>query len=222
MWTLALETTSSHGSLALLKDEQPHIVRPLEARAYAVSLFQTTEAVLAEAGLPLRQIDLFAVADGPGSFTGVRIGLTAVKGWIEALDRPAVAISTLRAVAAGGAGAPALAVFDASRGEVYFGAYPRGAADLDEAGVVEGLEPLEAFQSRRRQAGRAWRAFTPDAELAARLPEVEQAPAVLAPAVGRLGLAAWRAGHTQDALRLDARYIRRPDATLPAAAALVP
>lgn len=215
MWTLALETTSPHGSLALLADERVQTAVPLEAREYAVSLFQAVEAVLGDAGLKIRDIGLFAVADGPGSFTGVRIGLTAVKGWIEVLGQPAAPVSTLRAaaVAAGvPAGTAVMVALDASRGEVYYGVYGQGAE-----GDLEGIEPLTAFAARRA-AATGWRAVTPDASVAAHIPDMEIAPALLAPAVGQLGLAAWRRGASVDALRLDARYIRRPDATLPTAA----
>ena len=219
MWTLALETTSPHGSVALLADERVQTVVPLEAREYAVSLFQAVEAVLGDAGLKIQDIGLFAVADGPGSFTGVRVGLTAVKGWIEVLGQPAAPVSTLRAAAVA-AGVPAstavMVALDASRGEVYYGVYGQSAGQGAED-AVEGIEPLTAFAARRA-AAIGWRAVTPDASVAAQIPGMDKAPALLAPAVGQLGLAAWRRGASVDALRLDARYIRRPDAALPAAA----
>lgn len=221
MWTLALETTSNHGSLALLDDERLHTVVALEARAYAVSVFEAAASVLKQAQLQLDDIGLFAVADGPGSFTGVRIGLTAVKGWIEVLEKPAVAVSTLRAAAAAAWDQPVLSVLDASRNEVFYGIYPHGARQ-EGSDSEEGLESVDAFRARRAQAGSAWRVLTADAALAVQLEGVEQAPMELAPAVGRLGRAAWCAGQVGDGLRLDARYIRRPDAQVPTGLAALP
>lgn len=145
MWVLGVETTTPSGSVALLRaeadgDEEVVAELPLEARNYAASLFAATEAALAQAAIGLADVDLFAVADGPGSFTGERVGLTAVKGWIEALGKPAVNVSTLRAI-----GGP-LAVLDAGRGEVYYGRYPEN---------EEGLAPAERFahEDARRQSG---------------------------------------------------------------------
>ena len=67
----------------------------------------------------LEEIDCFAAASGPGSFTGVRVGLAAVKGLAEALGKPAVGISNLRALSLFGKAALRAVVLDARRGEVY-------------------------------------------------------------------------------------------------------
>ncbi|HUX67149.1 MAG TPA: tRNA (adenosine(37)-N6)-threonylcarbamoyltransferase complex dimerization subunit type 1 TsaB [Terriglobales bacterium] len=212
MWTLALETTTAHGSLALLRDDAVVAERRLESQRTSVTLFGALKSLLAEAGLELERVGLFAVADGPGSFTGVRLGLTAVKGFVEVLGTPAVAVSTLQAVAdsagngAGNVAEPTLAALDAGRGEAYYGVYPA---------QEEGLEPADALRERVRRLG--LRAVTPHPALQAACPELELVGPLLAAAVGRLGLAAFRAGHTQDALRLDARYLRRSDAELFAA-----
>jgi len=204
MWTLGIETTSAQGSVALLRGDGVERWAALEP-PYSSGLFAAVEAVLKEAGIGLGDIELFAVADGPGSFTGVRIGLTAVKGWIEVLGKPAAGVSTLQAVAGG---APGLAGLDAGRGEVYFGAYAGGSSE-------EGLEALEAFC--RRAA--AWRGpvLTPQAAIAAACPQAKLVEPRLAANVGRLGIAAWRRGERKDALSLDARYLRRSDAELPLA-----
>jgi len=146
MWVLGIETTTPSGSVALLHlptaEAVPEVIAelPLEARNYAASLFSTTERALTIAGITLAQVDLFAVADGPGSFTGERVGLTAVKAWIEVLGKPAVNISTLRAI-----GGP-VALMDAGRGDVYYGRYPPG---------DEGLAPASDFTGNnvRRQSG---------------------------------------------------------------------
>lgn len=202
MWTLAIETTSAHPSLALLRDDAVTAQRTWEAQRTSTELFAALAGLLARAGIGTAAIGLIAVADGPGSFTGVRLGLTLAKGLIEVHGTPAAAVSTLHAIAATGIG-PALAALDAGRNEVYFGAYP---------GNEEGLESLAAF--RLRLAGRKGRAVTTQPSLQALCPDMKLVAPELAPSVGRLGLTEFHAGRILDALCLDARYMRRSDAEL--------
>lgn len=211
MWTLALETTSAAGSLALLEDDTLRGERDLAPRAYSTELFPRIEELLRERGIELADIDLFAVADGPGSFTGVRVGLTAVKAWVEVLGRPAAPVSTLRAVAFAGAGfeQPAAGGLDASRGELYLGLYPEGA---DRPAGEELLVSPETAARRAAEAG--LRLWTPHPHLVELCPQAELVPARLAAAVGRLGRRLHARGESVDALRLDARYIRASDAEL--------
>lgn len=237
MRVLALETTTAHGSLAWLEPGRPAAVCDLEAGRYSTQLFAAMEALARQAGYPLADVGGFAVASGPGSFTGVRIGLTAVKGLAEAWRKPAVAVSTLAAVAvaAQAAGAdprPMAAALDAARGEVYFrlvagaGAADGGQEPRDETG--DQIESLEAFC--RRLAGQpALRLATPHPALAAacaaRLGPALEArtilvPPRLAPAVASAAaaaLAASSASASDIALRLDANYVRRSDAEIFAA-----
>ncbi|MGH9519473.1 MAG: tRNA (adenosine(37)-N6)-threonylcarbamoyltransferase complex dimerization subunit type 1 TsaB, partial [Terriglobales bacterium] len=175
-------------------------------RNYGDELFVVVEALLAGAGATLPEMALIAVADGPGSFTGVRIGLTAAKGWHEVLGTPLAPISTLRAVI-GRNPLPGLGAMDAARGEVYFGCYT-------ESGAEEGLEPLAAFQHRLR----FWQAaaFTTDESLQRACPALQLMAPELAAAVGWLGWKAGAAGQAQNVMALDARYLRPPDVTLPA------
>lgn len=204
-WTLALETATSHGSVALLRSGQLQTARSLRSRNYGDELFVAVEALLTEASLSLPELTRIAVADGPGSFTGVRVGLTAAKGWHEVLALPVSPISTLRAVV-GTYPLPAMGALDASRGEVYFGCY-------SENGILEGLEPLPAFQERLRQ----WKgaAFTSDASLRDACPRLLEVAAELAPSVGWLGWREGEAGYCLNVIGLDARYLREPDAALP-------
>jgi tRNA threonylcarbamoyl adenosine modification protein YeaZ len=198
MWTLALETTTANGSVALLHDETVTAVAPLEPGHYATSVFALTRQMLEAARLELRQIQLFAAAQGPGSFTGIRVGLATVKGFTEALGAPAVGVSTLRAVAAARPGAR-LAALDAGRGDIYYGLFPE---------AEEGIEEMERFRDRLA-ALPPGAAATPDPRLQAALSGVGLVPPLLAPAVGLLGLADWRAGVAADALSLDACYLGR-------------
>src|SRR6266536_2270706 len=100
MLTLALDTTADDGSIALARDgciaEEALIHAP---RGFSQVLFGEIEALLGRQGVALRDIDLFAAASGPGSFTGVRVGLSAVKGLAEVLGKRVVAVSNLEALA---------------------------------------------------------------------------------------------------------------------------
>ncbi len=68
---------------------------------HSVSLMPTVDSLLKNAGIAIRDIDLFAAANGPGSFTGLRIGISAVKGMAAALGKPCAAVSTLMGIAYG-------------------------------------------------------------------------------------------------------------------------
>jgi tRNA threonylcarbamoyladenosine biosynthesis protein TsaB len=118
---LALDTTSPHGSLALRRDGATLSELALHSSdGYAHLIFQGITDLLREGRVGLAEIDCFAAASGPGSFTGVRVGLAAVKGLASALGKPVAAISNLRALAALGNLTP---VIDARRGEVYTAVY---------------------------------------------------------------------------------------------------
>jgi tRNA threonylcarbamoyladenosine biosynthesis protein TsaB len=117
---LALDTTSEFGSIALADAERVIEEVPLHSpEGFAHILFDEVQRLLARHGLTLRDIGAFASASGPGSFTGVRIGLTAAKGLAEATDRKVVAVSNLEALAWFGGRPLRAPVIDARRGEVY-------------------------------------------------------------------------------------------------------
>jgi tRNA threonylcarbamoyladenosine biosynthesis protein TsaB len=104
-------------------------------RGHAEALMPMVEAVRTEAGLAYQDIDRLAVTIGPGTFTGLRIGLAAARGLALAIGRPLVGVTTLEALAAGVSederqGRSVLAVIDARRGEVYAQAFDAGLAPL--------------------------------------------------------------------------------------------
>jgi tRNA threonylcarbamoyl adenosine modification protein YeaZ len=222
MRILAMETTTAQGSIAWMEDGELQATCDLAAGQYATQLFAAMEQVASQAGSSLGSVDGFAVANGPGSFTGVRVGLTVVKGLIEVWDKPAVAVSTLAAVLASRADAAwaesggEVAALDAARGEVYFRVGREG---------EDRLESIEAF-CRRLDRSERLRLVTPHAALAAACGErlgadfsrrVLLAPRRLAEAVGRLGGAELRrqlGGGRETALQLDANYVRRSDAEI--------
>ncbi|MGH9451552.1 MAG: tRNA (adenosine(37)-N6)-threonylcarbamoyltransferase complex dimerization subunit type 1 TsaB [Terriglobia bacterium] len=131
MLILALDTTGDWGGAAVFRDDECLGVSAQRGFInYSVSLFQAVDDALEKAGLRLNEIDLFAAANGPGSFTGIRVGLAAAQGWAHAFGKPARGVSAFEA-AAEEAQAPTpftLSVLDARRGEFYAGLVRRVAS----------------------------------------------------------------------------------------------
>ena len=90
---------------------------------FAHVIFDEIDRLLARAGWKIADIDCFAVVSGPGSFTGVRVGMAAVKGLAEALGKPIAAVSKLRAIAQFGSEERRAVMMDARRGEIYAAVY---------------------------------------------------------------------------------------------------
>jgi tRNA threonylcarbamoyladenosine biosynthesis protein TsaB len=182
-----MDVCNEVGSIALLDGARLLEERRLESPdGFGHILFGAIEELLAAHGVPLSAIDLYAVATGPGSFTGVRIGLTAAKGLAFASEKPLAGVTNLEALASLGIGPLRAPVFDARRGDVYAAVYD------DALGVVVPpmVCPIEAFP-----IGAATR--------------IDAGP-LLAAAVGRL--AAQRGGVHPAAV--DATYVRPSDAEL--------
>jgi len=121
---LALDTTHEYGSLALAEGGQVVAEALLHSNeGFSRVLFGELRGLLERSGWELADIDCFAAAAGPGSFTGVRVGLAAAKGLSEALGKPVVAVSNLQALAWYGEAALRAAVVDARREQVYGALY---------------------------------------------------------------------------------------------------
>src|SRR6266853_5550650 len=127
MLILAIDTSTRAGSIALLRDRQ--VLGEIAAREetpYSTRLFRDLELLQTSAKFRMSQIDVFAVAAGPGSFTGLRVGLTAVKGWAEVHQKPIASISGLEAIAAQANVEDVVSPFlDARRGHVFGSTYRR-------------------------------------------------------------------------------------------------
>ena len=123
-YVLAIDTTGDVGSIALVGErgliEEVALDSP---DGFAHVLFDEIERLLERHALNISQMDAFASASGPGSFTGVRVGLTAAKGLAEATGRKVIAVSNLQALAWYGSRSLRAVVLDARRGEVYGGVY---------------------------------------------------------------------------------------------------
>lgn len=118
---LSLETATRAGSIALTRGASVLASLPGEAEeSHSVSLLHKIETLLKQAGVTLSEVDLFASAVGPGSFTGLRIGLATTKALAHTLHRPCIGVQTLYAVAhAAGASELTCALLPAGRGEFF-------------------------------------------------------------------------------------------------------
>lgn len=211
MTILALDTTSEFGSLALRVDGQTVAAKSIHSpEGFAHLIFGAIDDLLCGAGFRLKDVDCFAAADGPGSFTGVRVGLSAAKGLAEATGKRAAGVSNLRALASFGNLPLRAVMLDARRGEFYTAVY---GADLDLI-VPEAVVKLPAWLDSL--AGGEYE-FIADRKLRAALEGTRfrdmpftEAPFDLAPAIAYCAeKSAWA-----DPAALDANYVRRSDAEL--------
>ena len=219
---LSLETATPALSVALSRGETPWIEeRPTPPRPAAECLLPAVDAVLERAQQSLDAVDVLAVSIGPGSFTGLRIGVATIKGLAFASSRPAVPVSTLEALALSGrqhqpAGrGPVVALLDARRDEVYAAAWSGEAPDacLPE-GVYTESELAERLPAQCLLLGDG--VAVVGQALRTRLgPGVRLAPPEWRPAascVGMLAARALAAGGGIDPALLVPRYLRRAEA----------
>ncbi len=213
---LALDTTSEFGSIAL--SEGDRIVEEVAIESpdgFGHVLFDEILRLLKRHDLELKDLDGFAAAAGPGSFTGVRVGLTAIKGLAEANERKAVAVSNLQALAYFGSRRLRATVLDARRGEIYGAVYDSSLNLVADESVIafdawlEGLaalprEELELITSGFDASGSGYTVGYP----------VIQAPRAIAGAVARIAARRFQQGSAQDPAEIEANYVRRSDAEL--------
>jgi tRNA threonylcarbamoyladenosine biosynthesis protein TsaB len=211
--TLAVDTTADTGSIALADEngtlQEIELAAP---RGFSMVLFAGIQSILDRQGIRFVDIDLFAAASGPGSFTGVRVGLSAIKGLAEVPGKRAVAVSNLEALAELGHADARAAIIDARRGEIY-GAVYDAAGNVLVPGIVGSLK---RFVSVLPQGEIEWivgAGFDPPPELptAAR---VTFAPCALAGVIAKIAIRRTAAGLAQDPALLDANYVRRSDAEI--------
>lgn len=145
MKVLALDTASSTQSAALVDSDRVIACLGLDAgRGGSDRVLALVKCVLDLAGTTVQSIDAVSVSRGPGSLTGLRVGIGTARGIALGAGRPLVGVSTLRAIAAGcGTGPPVLALVDAGRGEVYGALYTPGRPPLPRG--AERVAPPEWF-----------------------------------------------------------------------------
>lgn len=199
-------------------------VVPLAGGTFSAQLIPQIAALLEKHNFTKRDIAGFAAASGPGSFTGLRVGLAAIKGLAAGLQKPIAAVSLLEAVARTSSGrGRVLAALDAGRGEVYCGDYDvapqvrmRGERLLSSDRFLDEARASQADDFHRPEEICA--VVTPDPRLAdlvrQALLTVEQITAPQSDAIARLGWERILRGETVTPEDLEANYIRRSDAEI--------
>jgi tRNA threonylcarbamoyladenosine biosynthesis protein TsaB len=206
---LAIDTTGEFGSIALVGERGViEEVALNSADGFAHVLFGEIERLLARHGLGVEQVDAFAAASGPGSFTGVRVGLTAIKGLAEATGRKVVAVSNLEALAWYGSRPLRAAVLDARRGEVYGGVYDAALRPVQEEVVAKLPDWLASLPEGDLEF------VTHGIQLDGVSRPVLEAPRALAGSIGRIAFDRLGRGEVLDPGEIDANYVRRSDAEL--------
>jgi len=227
--TLGIDTCERRGSVAVRGDGRLiSELRHESVEDYSSWLLPAVEKCLAEAGTALRSLDLVAVATGPGSFTGLRVGLTTVKAWAELYGKSVVGVSRLEVLARFAGSEPGFvaASFDAQRGQAFGGLYKvnaTGGWELMEQEMVIAPEGFVRWvRDRVGEAKVRW--ATPDGEIleglahwkewAERGDVLVRCGGGLAAGIAELGEQRARVGETTDSLHLDANYVRRSDAEI--------
>jgi tRNA threonylcarbamoyladenosine biosynthesis protein TsaB len=232
MLVLALDTTNEKGGVGIFQAGECLACVPNEgpANRYSITLFQMVEEAVRQARRRLSDVELFAAANGPGSFTGIRVGLAATQAWGKAFNRPVRGISILEAMVEGVRPETpwAVPILDARRGEFYVGCFRRVEGDRhrqegfvpEEDGWVLRPSSLEIFLADRFPDKAAVTCIVRDHDGAAfalreKLPpafEWRKIDGTLVAPIARLALAAQQKGLRSTPAELNACYIRRPDA----------
>ena len=221
---LSVETATLSGSVAIARgDEILGVLSGDPGISHSNTLLADVDTLLTQTQIALPDVDLFAVATGPGSFTGLRIGIATIKALAATLDRPTTGIPTLAAVAlSGGVSAETVALLPAGRGEVFTQLFsvlgPDVVEALDEAahippaqlfdrygqletvtwcgeGAIVNRELIESWAG-----GRDWKIAPKTNDLAAH--------------VARLALARFNENQFDNPYALRAIYVRPADAQL--------
>lgn len=213
MTILAVDTASEAGGVTIRSDGRNLIELQLHAPGgFAHVLFQSIDEALASAGLDLKEVDCFAAASGPGSFTGVRVGLSAVKGLACATGKPAIGISNLKALALFGNLPLCATILDARRDQAYAAIYDASLKPVVAECVIKLSDWLDGLEIAECEfvtvAGSRFRGVLDTTRFRA-MPWTEVAPN-LATAVASIA----EKSEWVDPAVLDANYVRRSDAEL--------
>ncbi len=231
MLLLVVDTAGPTGGVLLArisenkKDEDPGVEIlgeiDLHPRQFSAELIPAIAELLRANQRRLSDVDAFAVVSGPGSFTGLRVGLSAVKAIAEATGKPILTLSHLAILASIAAKllssemaeAAMHVVLDAGRGEFYYGVY----RDAGKTRVAESFEALEALTEKIKQQP-GW-VIAAEASVKAAFQSVagtrlrEVPPPSVRDALP-LAVEEWRARRFHDPLDVDANYLRRSDAVV--------
>jgi tRNA threonylcarbamoyladenosine biosynthesis protein TsaB len=233
---LSVDTTSDRGSVALHHGSRlTGLIGIWSPATHSKVLHEELDLLLTRAGTTIGDVSLFAVCVGPGSFTGVRVGIASIKGLAHTLDKPVAAVSTLEALAhAVGLSGTLCCCIDALRGETYTQLFrvahdgtitplteptvlaPKALVESlvqdDLIIVADGTGALsESIETEARAQGIA---VTRAPKISLRLSGwlITEAGTFLAASIGALGLAKYESGQAVSASALEALYVRPSDA----------
>lgn len=225
MLLLATDTSGKNGSVALARVTLGHSkvdvveIVPLAGGTFSAQLVPQIAELLAKHGYVKSDLAAFAVVSGPGSFTGLRVGLAAIKALAEALRKPVAAVSLLEAVAwSSRTRGRILAALDAGRNEIYVGDYePIGDKPDSEPVLLKHSERLltrEEFLAEAEEMP----VITPAASLTENLRAAgghcERIDYPDSGVIARVGWQHIQRGQTVDPGELEANYIRHSDAEI--------
>jgi tRNA threonylcarbamoyladenosine biosynthesis protein TsaB len=227
MLILAIDTSGQSGGITLAQADAGSF-RVIESAAiaggtFSAQLIPTLAALLKKHEYGVKDLGGFAAASGPGSFTGLRVGLSAIKGLAETLHKPIATVSVLEALGsmAGRRGKIAAAI-DAGRKEVFLGVYQRNGDSAGEKSdaLIKQREELLTQQDFLAMLATERPAviITSDAALAELAAASHSAVVVVTPPgsemIARIGAGKLLAGETVSVEALDANYLRRSDAEI--------
>ena len=220
MLILGIDTSGKTGGVTLAEAGE-HEFRALssstiEGGTFSAQLVPTVAALLKKTTLGIRDVEGFAAVSGPGSFTGLRVGLSAVKGLAEVLHKPIATVSLLEALATSSPqSGKVIAALDAGRSEVFYGLY-----EVEDGNAIclnEQLLSANEFAEQARNPEIAL-TLTSDPALAEKLAAtglqtrlIERPDSRL---IARIGALKLMAGQTISVEALDANYLRRSDAEI--------
>jgi len=222
MKILAIDTSGKGSSLAVLEDENVLGEIFLDVgRHHSETLLPSLDHLMTIVGISVSEIGLFACTSGPGSFTGLRIGMSTIKGLALVTGAPAIGVSTLEALAWNAAASPLIIcpMLDARKEEVYAALYRQTSAGSMEAFLSDRTASLDLFLERIGEHA----FFLGDGALRYRRQIEDRLSGrvnfgtsfqsnVRAGIVGLVGLQKFRAGEGGDALSLLPRYLRLSEA----------
>lgn len=224
---LSIDTTTTQSGVALLEgpgqEARVRAVRRAVVTTHSEALLEMIDAVLGEAGVKPPEVAAIACAAGPGSFTGLRIGLSTAKGLCLGLAKPLILVPSLAALAVRVRAAEkplVVACIDAFKGEVYVGRYlGAGATPPVLMGEEETIAPARLGEELRARAAEGPVVLVGDGMVrwpelrVAELAAIDEGPPDPVD-VGRLAALRWARGEHDDLASASPRYVRPSEAEL--------
>jgi tRNA threonylcarbamoyladenosine biosynthesis protein TsaB len=207
MLLLAIDTSGPQGGITLARgrDSLVDIIESasIQGGTFSAELIPQISELLSRYNFTPQQLEGVVAVTGPGSFTGLRVGLTAVKGLAEVLNLPIATVTSLEALlAASGREERSMAAFDAGRGEMYVAF--RAGSERKEL-LLSLSDALDLAKSRNLKI------VVADAALAAKLAHSEVVSYCSSEVAAQIGCKKLLAGDVVDVLALDANYIRKSE-----------